>query len=222
LCVAVCFREGTGTKVVYGDFRRWLPLDHAFRTDADFGAPELRPSPRLRTSDSIRSEGAASSAARYVFGAKPKSVHDPARASGVSGTSEVLRDEQFDPVLQGMLDLMHIVVRCLRVCVVVAHCSVLMLLCSALYLQQGGNVHWVNLTKGVRTWDNGDVDAAGSEVAAAEAKEHGYLLTRKNQDLVEARLASLLFPPNLVSSNVRKIFKYTGAIVCSFDFGVVV
>lgn len=79
-------------------------------------------------------------------------------------------------------------------------------------------MHWIDLTKGQRSWDNGDVDVAGSEVAAAEAKEKGYLMTRKNQDLVEARLASLLFPPNLVSSNVRKIFKYTGAIVvCWFD-----
>lgn len=109
----VARREGTGTKVVYGDNRRWLPLDHAFRTDRDFGRHERLSAPDLRTNEELRHDADVVSAARERFHAKPRSVHDPARESGVSGKSELLRDESFHPVFQWPSDFMHILaLRC--------------------------------------------------------------------------------------------------------------
>ncbi len=75
-------------------------------------------------------------------------------------------------------------------------------------------VHFVDLFKGLRTWDDGEPDSKGSDAAAASAKAHGYLMSAENQALVEKRLGSLLFPPGLVSSGVRKLFKYTGSFCC--------
>src|SRR4051812_5098920 len=36
-------------KKVYDGFRRYLPADHPWRTDPDFGAPDRRPAPAQRT-----------------------------------------------------------------------------------------------------------------------------------------------------------------------------
>jgi hypothetical protein len=205
-CSVFCFtcREGTGTKVVYGDNRRYLRLDHPFRVDASFGARERRPAPPLRSDCDVRSEAKAVAAARGHFRAKPRSVHDPARASGVSGESELLRDESFNTILQWPVDWMHIVVRlCIVGSYLSAHC-----LCPV--NQEGVSKHIILLFLGQRTWDGGESDAARSDEAAADAKRLGYLVTAQDIALVEQRLGGVLFPPGLASSSVRKIFKYTG------------
>jgi hypothetical protein len=46
-----CLLEGKSSlhRMLYGEVRRWLPLDHPYRTDPDFGEPELRAAPARRT-----------------------------------------------------------------------------------------------------------------------------------------------------------------------------
>lgn len=42
---------GPFTKVSVGDYRRFLPQNHPYRRDPDFGEPELRPPPDNRTKE---------------------------------------------------------------------------------------------------------------------------------------------------------------------------
>ena len=102
----------TGKKKVYGDFRRFLPRDHAFRRDVDtFGRAELRQAPPLRSHDDILKGAFTALAAEQDFGVKPSSVSHPSKVTGVTGFSELLRFWYWDQVERSPVEVMHVVVR---------------------------------------------------------------------------------------------------------------
>jgi hypothetical protein len=115
--------EGTGTKVVYGDFRRWLPEGHRFRTQRDFGSHELRLSPPLREDSDIRAEAKAAAASRETFGVAEGSVYDPSRASGVTGQTQLARLKNLHLVLAFPAEFMHVMVSRRTVSVLVCACE---------------------------------------------------------------------------------------------------
>ncbi len=111
LCSLLIFvSEGTGTKVVYGDYRRYLPVKHPWRKHRDFGAPEKRLSPPLREDRAVREEALAVSSARDTFGIAHGSVFDPSRGSGLLGKSQLHRAENLDVVLAAPTEFMHVLV----------------------------------------------------------------------------------------------------------------
>jgi hypothetical protein len=110
-----CHVRGTpcseeSSKKVYDGFRRWLPADHAFRTDRRFGAPETRPAPAMRTHSDVVAKAEASMAAYLEFGVQPDSTADPAKATGVTGYCELFRLPYWNVVQNVPIELMHILV----------------------------------------------------------------------------------------------------------------
>jgi hypothetical protein len=58
-CVSceICGKRECG-RILYGGVRRWLPLDHPYRTDPAFGPPEHRMAPSKRDLTTVRLSGA--------------------------------------------------------------------------------------------------------------------------------------------------------------------
>lgn len=102
---------------VYGNYRLWLPDNHAWRERGVFPTRELRLAPRTRTSREIRLFAMAAREAVARFGIKQGSVHHPSEGGAVTGWCALLDDRSFDPVAMFGPDLMHILV-CLACCVV--------------------------------------------------------------------------------------------------------
>ena len=44
-------------RMCYGQYRRFLPTDHPWRTDEKFGVAELRDPPRVRTTEDMLVDG---------------------------------------------------------------------------------------------------------------------------------------------------------------------
>lgn len=89
-CMNVGVYESGIRRMTYPGFRRWLPPDHADRTDARFGSPELRPAPRQRTHKDTVVLAAVVEQAR-LNGVAAGSSHDPTANSGVIGLTPLAR-----------------------------------------------------------------------------------------------------------------------------------
>jgi hypothetical protein len=144
-CTVLGVKEGRQA-TTYGDYRRWLPMDHDWRRDTGmFGSEQREGPPRPRTNAEVRALAAAARAAHSKFGVKPGSRRDPGTGSAVSGWSALLDQDSFDPMEMYGVETMHILVRssaCSRpfACLIVIG-----------FDQEGGMRHFFGLFKGERT-----------------------------------------------------------------------
>ena len=95
-------------KTIYPQLRRFLPLDHPFRTDQALGEPCTRAPFILNTHHSIREDGAAALEA-YSQGCKQGDEDDPARVTGVFGVPETAQLAYFDAAACELIDPMHVI-----------------------------------------------------------------------------------------------------------------
>jgi len=102
----------------YGDYRRWLNSDHAWRLDVDiFENKELRPPARCKTDSEIRILAIAAQQASDLFGIKPDSTNDPSGTTSVTGFCALLLLETFEPMSMHCVEPMHILVSLVPHCV---------------------------------------------------------------------------------------------------------
>lgn len=212
-----------GHKKIYADFRRYLPLDHRFRSDVrTFDNRETRSTPAMRDHDDILRDAALAERAYSGFGIKRGSPSDPAQATGVTGESELLRLPYWDHVLMSPMDFMHVLVTCL-VCPT-AQCFA---------WQSDTTKRFFEQFKGARERPEAEDDdttaSSGSDMSDAKDSSDSssdddsrvnHIMTAEQQSLVERRLHSLILPARASSSAMRKPFKHTGKrLLCTMiDF----
>ena len=89
-------------RTIHGDYRRWLPADHPWRTRRSWGKPEHELPPDPRTDASIKRDGHA--ADEY----KGFSKYHPVRNTGVKRACALYWVPMFDMVWDLCLDHMHV------------------------------------------------------------------------------------------------------------------
>jgi hypothetical protein len=210
-----CFAAGTWDasihRMVYGGYRRFLPANHAYRTDPRFGEPETAAAPALRTHATTVLAAAAVEAARSR-GIARGSVNDPASALGVLGASALLRVPRYDLHKRTIIDLMH--------------------------TGKDVIVHFIELLKGERVpkrpseakksnrSDNGDHKADEKAVErqrieadwAAEKQRHeAWTLSKAKRDAIDEKFSNLKTPSGFRSRSCLP-FARTGMLCRELRF----
>jgi hypothetical protein len=95
-------------KMLYSHLRRFLPQNHPWRKNPEFGPPCMLPPFILHTHDSVRAAGLEADQA-YQAGIQCNADNDPARMTGCMGTPATGNLTAYNAAESEMLDAMHII-----------------------------------------------------------------------------------------------------------------